>query len=49
MASKPVTVNDVRAWAEGAGVPVGKRGRISKDLVAAYNQANPRRKYTGAT
>lgn len=32
----PGTPAEIRAWARAAGLPVSDRGRISKDLVAAY-------------
>jgi hypothetical protein len=32
----------VREWAKEAGIPVGDRGRISKDVFVAYLQANPK-------
>ncbi|HVM29032.1 MAG TPA: hypothetical protein VM433_15345 [Mycobacteriales bacterium] len=33
---KEPSTADVRAWARNRGVPVGDRGRLSPDLVAAY-------------
>lgn len=31
---------DVRAWASEQGIPVGKRGKFSRDLISAYNKAH---------
>ncbi len=31
---------EIRAWANANGVPVSSRGRISADVVAAYEAAN---------
>ncbi len=33
-------INDVRKWALAQGINVGKRGRISAELQAAYDAAN---------
>lgn len=39
------TLSDVREWAETKGMDVGKRGRLGKNVIEAYNKANPRKKY----
>jgi len=39
------TLSDVREWAETGGMNVGKRGRLGKNVIEAYNKAHPRRKY----
>jgi hypothetical protein len=31
---------DIRKWARAAGLVVGDRGRLSPDIVAAYNDAH---------
>jgi hypothetical protein len=31
---------DIRKWAKRAGLAVGDRGRLSPDIVAAYNDAH---------
>jgi hypothetical protein len=31
---------DIRTWAKSAGLAVGDRGRLSPDIVAAYNDAH---------
>ncbi len=31
---------DIRNWAKSAGLAVGDRGRLSPDIVAAYNDAH---------
>lgn len=34
-------MNAVREWAASEGIEVGKRGRVSKDVFAAYLIAHP--------
>lgn len=34
-------MSNVRTWAVAHNVPVGKRGRISREVFVAYLQANP--------
>ncbi len=36
MPPTPPASSDVRAWAQSKGLPVGDRGRIRSDVVAAY-------------
>ena len=44
MAAKSIKVSaspaDVRTWADEQGIPVGKRGKFSDDLIRAYNKAH---------
>ncbi len=37
---KTTSTADIRRWAQAAGLAVGDRGRLSTDLVAAYNDAH---------
>ena len=37
------TPRAIRAWALEVGLPVGKRGKLSDDLILAYDQAHANR------
>ncbi len=39
------SLTEVRDWATSKGMQVGTRGRIGKNVLEAYNRANPRKKY----
>lgn len=39
--SKGERIQRVREWARGQGMEVADRGRINKDVLEAYNDANP--------
>lgn len=45
MSKTPVTPAEVRSWALENRYEVGLRGRLSAEVVGAYNRAHPRRKY----
>lgn len=45
MSSSTPTVYEVRLWAKENNIEVGERGRLSAQVVAAYNQANAQRKF----
>lgn len=36
----PSSTADIRKWAKGTGLEVGDRGRLSPDIVVAYNNAH---------
>ena len=36
----PPIASDIRAWARQQGLPVSERGRLSQDIVAAYDKAH---------
>jgi len=39
------TTSEVRDWARQQGLTVGERGRLSPDVIAAWNRAHPDRHY----
>jgi ribosomal protein L13 len=41
----PVTADDVRNWARGKGMSVAEHGRLSFDVVSAFNKTH-KRQYT---
>ena len=45
--SKFATATDVRTFATDNGFEVKARGALPKPVIAAFNKANPRRKFVG--
>ncbi|MGW0231534.1 AAA domain-containing protein [Actinopolymorpha singaporensis] len=42
-----VRTSEVRTWARSNGLPVSDRGRLSEDVITAYNRTHPGRPFAG--